>query len=261
MFCGLNDYHRTKHKRTETGIIRVPDEGIMTEAQIALSAPLKALFSGYLNRLALTDESGALLTLNESGEGSFKDYVKRFVIEAADRELTTHTVQSTCDYLMKPGSSVDDQTYLKICNGHVIDLDWDAFVSKITRMKATPAFDAVNLKSPENEEFGDESVDARHFTAFSMEHNTAPGAELADAAMVKRLNPTMYLDEADVAKHWRIRHGALDRDTSLAIPVILATLLRNKGYDVDFALPWGLPHSGDYDLPELFAWIDALCLK
>ena len=167
MFCGLNDYHRTKHKRTEKGIIRVPDEGIMTEAQIALSAPLKALFPGYLNRLALTDASGALLTLNESGEGSFKDYVKRFVIEAADREWTTHTVQSTCDYLMKPGSSVDDQTYLKICNGHVIDLDWDAFVSKITRMKATPAFDAVNLKSPENEEFGDESVDARHFTAFS----------------------------------------------------------------------------------------------
>ena len=68
-------------------------------------------------------------------------------------------------------------------------------------------------------------------------------------------------DEADVAKHWRIRHGAFDRDTSPAIPVILATLLRNGGYDVDFALPWGLPHSGDYDLTELFAWIDELCLK
>lgn len=100
-----------------------------------------------------------------------------------------------------------------------------------------------------------------HFTAFSMEHSTVPGAELADAAMVKRLNPTLYLDEADVAKHWRIRHGAFDRDTSPAIPVILATLLRNGGYDVDFALPWGLPHSGDYDLTELFAWIDELCLK
>lgn len=48
-----------------------------------------------------------------------------------------------------------------------------------------------------------------HFTAFSMEHSTAPGAELADAAMVKQLNPTLYLDEADVAKHWRIRSGHL----------------------------------------------------
>ena len=59
---------------------------------------------------------------------------------------------------------------------------------------------------------------------------------------------------------WR-NTGAFDRDTSPAIPVILATLLRNGGYDVDFALPWGLPHSGDYDLTELFAWIDELCLK
>ena len=123
--------------------------------------------------------------------------------------LNTHTFEITCDYLMKQGSTIGAQTYLKICDGHVVDLDWDAFVAKITRMKATPAFDAVNLKSPENEEFGDESVDARHFTAFSMEHSTTPGAELADAAMVKQLNPTLYLDEADVAKHWRIRSGHL----------------------------------------------------
>lgn len=77
--------------------------------------------------------------------------------------------------------------------------------------------------------------------------------------IVKLLNPTKYIGEADTAKYWRIRHGAFDRDTSLAIPVILATLLENKGYDVDFFLPWGLPHSGDYDLEELFAWIDGIC--
>mgnify|MGYP003252681460 FL=1 len=62
----------------------------------------------------------------------------------------------------------------------------------------------------------------------------------------------------DTTKNWRIRHGAFDRDTSIAIPVIFATMLKNKGYEVDFSLPWGLPHSGDYDLEELFAWIDKL---
>ena len=35
-------------------------------------------------------------------------------------------------------------------------------------------------------------------------------------------------------------------------------MLKNKGYEVDFSLPLGLPHSGDYDLEELFAWIDKL---
>lgn len=69
---------------------------------------------------------------------------------------------------------------------------------------------------------------------------------------------TIGVNMTDTTKNWRIRHGAFDRDTSIAILVILATMLKNKGYEVDFSLPWGLPHSGDYDLEELFAWIDKL---
>ena len=145
-------------------------------------------------------------------------------------------------------------------DGEVTDLEWDKFVSRITRMKTTPAFDAIDLDSPENEEFGDSEVFARHFTDFSMKNDTK-GGDMASEEKIRLLNPTEYVGKADTAKHWRIRHGAFDRDTSLAIPVILATLLMNKGYDVDFALPWGLPHSGDYDTEEMFDWIDSLCKK
>ncbi|MGZ1155129.1 hypothetical protein ACXO28_05360 [Lactobacillus delbrueckii subsp. bulgaricus] len=35
----------------------------------------------------------------------------------------------------------------------------------------------------------------------------------------------------------------------------------NQGKEVDFALPWGIPHSGDYDLDDLFAWIDQIIQK
>ncbi len=52
--------------------------------------------------------------------------------------------------------------------------------------------------------------------------------------------------------------GAKDRDTSFLVPVNLATKLMNAGYDVDFFLPWNRPHSGDYNLDDLFRWIDAL---
>ena len=55
-----------------------------------------------------------------------------------------------------------------------------------------------------------------------------------------------------------MRHGAVDKDTSLAIPAILALKLENLGKNVDFASPWGTPHSGDYDLDELFTWIDSI---
>lgn len=47
----------------------------------------------------------------------------------------------------------------------------------------------------------------------------------------------------------------------MSIPVILAAKLINSGYDVDFALPWGVGHCGDYDLDELFAWIDHICIN
>lgn len=69
-----------------------------------------------------------------------------------------------------------------------------------------------------------------------------------------------YIGEAKTktAKYWRIRHGTYDKDTGLGVPVILGTYLMNKGYDVDFALPWNKPHSGDYDLDELFRWTESI---
>lgn len=159
---------------------------------------------------------------------------------------------------MVPGFDVEKQSYLSIENSTVTGIDWDKYVHCITRMKCTPAFDALDLLSPENEEFGTETIEAQHFTEFGVTHSLINGS-MADAKIIKMLNPLPYIGEADTAKHWRIRHGASDRDTALAIPVILATKLMNMGCDTDFHLPWGLPHSGDYDLPELFTWIDEKC--
>ena len=38
--------------------------------------------------------------------------------------------------------------------------------------------------------------------------------------------------------------------------MILATRLQNTGKKVDLFMSWDVPHSGDYDLDELFGWID-----
>jgi len=61
---------------------------------------------------------------------------------------------------------------------------------------------------------------------------------------------------ATTSTYWRVRQGTADRDTSLAIPLILATKLADSGKSVDFLLPWNVPHSGDYDLTQLFDWAD-----
>ena len=180
-----------------------------------------------------------------------------FVSASAKKEKETHDTSVRLSDLAVPGSNIDEQEYITFEGNQVKKIDTDVYVKKITRMKPTPAFDALSLESPENEEFGDDEVMARHFTEFAEKHSKVGGVK-ADEQIIKLLNPTEFIGECDTTKNWRIRHGAFDRDTSIAIPVILATMLKNKGYEVDFSLPWGLPHSGDYDLEELFAWIDKL---
>ena len=166
LFCGCNDFHRTKHVKTKHGLERVPFHGEMTEKQIALSPELKKLFPAYLNSLELTDQDGNALRLDENGEGSFKDYVRDFVLKSAQKELDTHDSANRLKDLAVAGGEVEKQAFLTIENGTAAALDWDGFIKTITRMKATPAFDALDLKSPENEEFGTEEIPAKHLRPF-----------------------------------------------------------------------------------------------
>lgn len=257
MFCGQNEFHRTKHVRTDDGVQRVPVTGSMTDKQIQISEKLKLLFPEYINKLNLKDEKGNDLTLDKSGEGTFKEYIVQKLITSIKNEISA---PGKFEGLAVEGSEIEKQLYFTLRDDNVYDFNWDAFIEKITRMKTAPAFDALDLKSPENEEFGTESIQAKHFTKFAFDNSEVAG-EMADSKIVKMLNPVEYIGSADTAPNWRIRHGAFDRDTSLAIPAILALALKNKNYNVDFEYPWGLPHSGDYDLEDLFKWIDSICLS
>ncbi len=256
LFQGESDFRKMEFKEVDGKVKPVPVSGRMTEKEEALSVELKKLFPAYLNSLKLKDAEGNLLTLDEEGHGSFEELVKKYIISSAQWKLD-HP-EEEIRQMAVPESDIRRQESLTIAGGKVTAVDLPAYVKTITRMKKTPAFDAVDLGSPENEEFGTETVFARHFTSFSKEHSEVNG-DMAEEAVIKMLNPTRYIGEADTAKYWRIRHGSFDRDTSLAIPVILAVMLENAGCQVDFRLPWGLPHSGDYDLPQLFAWIDGIC--
>lgn len=220
--------------------------GKMNEVQIANSAELKAAFPAYVNRLKLRTPDDKSLTLDKDGNGPFKDYVKSLLLKSA------LTAQSKGADLMKT-------SWVKFVGGKPIEIDWDGFVKVVGRMKQTSAFDSPALTTGENNLYGNDSIDNRHFTAFGMAKNTAKGATLAEAQQVKMMNPMAYIGtkDAKVALFWRIRHGAIDRDTSVAIPAILALKLQKHQLDVDLAFPWNTPHSGDYDLDELFDWIDA----
>lgn len=260
-FNGLEEAHFIKFSFDERGQIHMEPEVLqMSQQQMKWSEELKADFPDYVNSLALRDPEGAALTLDESGNGNFKEYIIKELIHSAQSEVNAACTSAqrlgwpSCDF-----TEVKKLPYLSWEGERITGLDWDCYIRTITRMKAVPAFDQVNLASPENDEFGTPEEPARHFTEFGLKHTIVNGT-MAEEPVIKMLNPICYIQDsqATCAKHWWIRHGSNDRDTSLAIPVILELSLQNAGAEVDFKLPWGLPHSGDYDLPELFAWIDSL---
>lgn len=200
-----------------------------------------------MNSLSLKDSKGELLSLDENGEGTFKEYIKNVVLKSAQKAIDN-------------GIDVSSKKWLEVENKKAVSIDFSDYVKDITRMKAAPAFDSLENDSPENDLFGNDTVYCRHFTKYSFKHSTVKSS-LAEPEIVKLMNPMNYIEDekANTVKFWRIRHGECDRDTSIAISAILTLKLENNGAVVDYHSPWDTPHSGDYDLDELFEWIDKIC--
>lgn len=244
-FNGFNDYQRmVMPAMIDFHAERKIEQGSLNADQIALSNALKPLLPNYLNSLKLKQANGQPLTLDAQGNGSFKTLVMTYVTAAAQKALDN-------------GADLSTLPWVHVTGKKVTAVDYDGYIQANVRMKMPPAFDALDLSSGENDLFGTPRTQAQHFTAFGQAHSTAGGTQ-ADAHIVDMMNPMHYLNakRTKVSQHWRIRHGTADRDTSLAIPVMLATTLKNQGKSVDFAMPWNVPHSGDYDLDELFAWME-----
>ena len=244
-FYGVNTYQ----KRGPMGPQSNASESQLSEAQIKVSKELKELFPSYLNSLHLKATNGEEYTLDADGNGNFKTLVKSYVIASAQKAV-------------KEGTDLSKLTWLKIENKKVTDLDWDDYIRYMQRQKTPPAFDALDLTSPETNLFGTSTIDNQHFAAYGNQNSTVKGT-MADEHIIAMMNPMNYIvtPNTQTAKHWRIRHGSKDKDTGLAISVILATTLQNNGNDVNLELPWDRPHSGDYDLDELFKWIDGISKK
>ena len=248
-FNGVNDYQKLQITQdTSYQMQRTLVNGTLTTDQIAVSDALKPQFTPYLNSLNLKNGDQAL-TLDAQGNGTFKTYMASWIQQSAQRALDG-------------GTDLSKISYLTIQNGKVTGVDFDAYAKGIGRMKTPPAFDGLSLENGENTLFGTSSVDARHFTAYGTQ-NSKVAATTADPQTVKLMNPMDYISAPDTrtAPYWRIRAGTADKDTSHAISAILATKLTNTGHDVDYWLPWNVPHSGDYDLTELFDWMDKVVAK
>ena len=216
---------------------------------IAYSNLLSEHFPEYVNNLQLHDSMGRVLKLDKNGNGTFKNYVKAFIIDAANKAQAKGTDLSKHTYLVR-----DNKT------GAIKDINWEAYNQFVSRSKAPGAFDSRSNDSGENNLFGTSTTDNNHFTITAALHDTTSNQNVyvENAKIVTMMNPMNYLGSpaATNAQFYRIRYGTADSNTSIAIPLIVGTRAQNLGYQVDMATPFDVDHSGDYDLDELFNWMD-----
>ena len=246
-FRGVPDYRNVAVSMLDFRAQRTEVAGRLSEREQALSLVLQRQFIAQVNALALPGPADAPLALNADGSGSLHDHVADLLRSAAHAALDA-------------GADLSGAAAVQVRDGRVQAVDLAAHVRAIGRMKAFPAFDGLQLETGENQLFGSAGVDKRHFTAFSAQHSAVAGAQRAPEDEVRAMDPLALLADprATIARHWRIRHGSHDRDTAFAIPALLAAAARRRGAAVDLDLPWGRPHSGDYDMDAWFAHFGAV---
>ncbi len=224
-----------------------------SDEQKRLSAELKALYPAYLNGLGLR----SVYDNTPLTDANYEAYIESFVIASAQKALGK-------------GADMSGKPWLILRNGKVADIDFDRFLSYVGRMKMIkdpPAFDWLGDRSDkpprsngsrENLLFGTESRPTNIFTDFvAARLGTAVPKDVKDRVYLMNAMNFLGRKGSVNAPYWYIRHGSVDRDTAFTVPVALYTKLMNAktAREVDFGLAWERPHSGDYDLAELFAWM------
>ncbi|MFG3021801.1 subtype B tannase [Streptomyces sp. NPDC048254] len=218
----------------------------------AVSKDLRAQFAEYQASLKLRGLDGfGPLTARNYDEYLLKQYLE----------------PSATTYLAALSDS-DRETYLAAntfitWSGGKATFGWDDYLTHVgARKKTTPAFDAFDLSAGENNEFGAGTTESRHFTAYGAKNDsTGLGTKRVAGDIPEKLNlmnPMYHLVEkvnGKRSKHWWIRLGINDTDTSHVISANLAARLDNLGDDVNHLYYWDQGHGANTDPGDFITWI------
>ena len=196
----------------------------------------------------------------------------------ASSEVVTTTYATVQDYIDALNAEAVWVSYDVASNTATITsiADFATYVKKAT--KSVPAFDDLAVGQAENQVFGNDDSDARHFDVMVADLLAANQEDYAayadwdaslvetyttDLAAVDKLgngiqarmnmyNPMYYLldyydgyQTSTVAKHWRINTGIEQGDTASTVEVNLALALENYDgvEDVQFTTVWSQGHT------------------
>ncbi|WP_405885652.1 Tat pathway signal protein [Streptomyces sp. NBC_01136] len=214
-----------------------------------VSKALTTSYGDYLASLKLTAKGFGALTARNLDEYLVKTHLE----PSATKYLAALSDADRATYLAT-------NTFITWSDGRAA-FSWADFLTHVgARKKDTPAFDAFDLSTGENNEFGTGTTAKRHFTLYSLRHEEGSSARLDSdiPAKLDLMNPMHHLIEdanQNRSKHWWIRLGTKDSDTALTVASNLAARLKDLGDDVDTSYYWDAGHGADNDPGDFIKWI------
>jgi len=217
-------------------------------ADQGISKQLKALFAEYQASLNLNgrDSFGTITADNYD-----KYLLQYYLIPSATQYLSELSDEKRKEYLEK-------HKWITWKNNSAV-FAFSDFVATTQRGKGIPAFDDLELESPETVLFGNKTTDARHFTDFTLQLSTGNKNAKIDSdlqTVVNMMNPMYFIGQNNpgCAEHWWIRAGSTESGLSVIVANLDASL-ENRNKDVDAWLFWDAGHCQDDDTEGFIAWI------
>jgi acetyl esterase/lipase len=216
----------------------------------AVSTDLATAFADYQASIGLIGRDG----FGPLTAATYGDYmVQTYLAPAAETYLAALSEEDRAAYLA-------DNAFITYADGKA-SFTWADFLTHVgARKKSAPAFDTFDLSSGENNLFGLGTTEARHFTPYGLQKASGDATAVLDADIpekLRQMNPMGFIAEANPgrARHWWIRVGTKDSDTSLTVVGNLAAALENLGDDVNARMYWDAGHGSNEDPADFIAWV------
>ncbi|WP_307835262.1 hypothetical protein [Streptomyces adelaidensis] len=219
------------------------------QADQTLSGELRTAYGEHVASLGLRAKGYGRLTAR-----NLDDYLlKTFIEPSATKHLAGLSDSARAAYLAA-------NPFITWSGGRAA-FTWAGFLTHVgARRKNVPSFDTLDMASPENNLFGTGTTRTRHFTLWSLRKQYGDSARLDEdiPAKLALMNPMHHLVDqvnAKRSKHWWIRLGTKDTDTSHTVAGNLHARLAQLGDDVDTAYYWDAGHGADLDPGVFVTWI------